>query len=154
MPEREELTGIQKRFLVQRLAEGDTPTQAAKAFKAEFDIELKRNRVAYYDPTTKFGAALPEELKTLFFTIQKKCFEDVDSVPIANLGYRLRRYNRMAIAAEERGNFKLAAELQKLAAEDKGGALTNRRELTGKGGTPLPAAAQVTIFQLPDNGRG
>ena len=46
----EELSFVQKRFLVQRLACFDTPTIAAKAFKEEYDVELKRNRVSYYDP--------------------------------------------------------------------------------------------------------
>ena len=31
---------------------------------------------------------------------------------------------------------------------------TSKHELTGKDGSPLPAASPVTIFALPDNGRG
>ncbi len=31
---------------------------------------------------------------------------------------------------------------------------TSRTELTGKDGAPLPAVSPVTIFALPDNGRG
>src|SRR5262245_4457359 len=52
----------------------------------------------------------------------------------------------------------LAAELGELAAKEVGGAFTNKHqhEHTGRDGKDLPAtpAAQVTIFQLPDNGRG
>jgi hypothetical protein len=154
----EELSFVQKRFLVQRLACFDTPTIAAKAFKEEFGIELKRNRVSYYDPTTKMGAALAEDLKALFFETRKHFLEDLESIPIANKAVRLRRLDRMAAAAEERGNLTLAADLGERAAKEVGGAYTNKHqhELTGKDGKDLPASApaQVTIFALPDNGRG
>jgi hypothetical protein len=154
----EELTFVQKRFLVQRLACFDTPTIAAKAFKEEFGIELKRNRVSYYDPTTKMGAALAEDFKALFFETRKRFLDDVESIPIANKTVRLRRLDRMAAAAEERGNLVLAADLGERAAKEVGGAYTNKHqhELTGKDGKELSAtpAAQVTIFALPDNGRG
>jgi len=92
----EELTFIQKRFLVQRLACFDTPTVAAKAFKEEYGVELKRNRVSYYDPTTKMGAALAEDFKKLFFETRKQFLEDLESIPIANKAVRLRRLDRMA----------------------------------------------------------
>ncbi len=49
----------------------------------------------------------------------------------------------------------LASSLLKQAAEEVGGSYTNRRELTGKDGKDLPVpVSPVTIFQLPDNGRG
>jgi hypothetical protein len=154
----EELSFVQKRFLVQRLACFDTPTVAVKAFKEEFGVELKRNRVSYYDPTTKMGTALAEDLKTLFFETRKQFLEDLESIPIANKAVRLRRLDRMATAAEDRGNLVLAADLGERAAKEVGGAYTNKHqhEHMGKDGKDLPAtpAAQVTIFQLPDNGRG
>jgi hypothetical protein len=132
----EELSFIQKRFLVQRLACFDTPTVAAKAFQEEYGAELKRNRVSYYDPTTKMGAALAEDFKTLFFETRKQFLEDLESIPIANKAVRLRRLDRMAAAAEERGNLMLAADLGERAAKEVGGAYTNKHQLehTGKDG--------------------
>ena len=60
----------------------------------------------------------------------------------------------MAAKAEAKGNFPLAAQLHKQAAEEMGNAYTNRRELTGKDGKDLPAPPPaVAIFALPDNGR-
>ena len=53
------------------------------------------------------------------------------------------------------GNIALAAQLFEQAAKEAGDSYTNRRELTGKNGAPLPAAASaVVMYQLPDNGRG
>jgi len=117
----EELSFVQKRFLVQRLAYFDTPTVAGKAFKEEFGVELKRNRVSYYDPTTKMGAALAEDFKTLFLT-RKQFLEYLESIPTANKAVRLRRLDRMANVAEDRGNLVLAADLGERAAKEVGGA--------------------------------
>jgi hypothetical protein len=158
MEKHEQLSFVLKREIVQRLARFDTPGQVVKAIKADHGIELSPQRVQFYDPTSKNGAALSDELKALFHETRKKFLDDLDAIPIANKAVRLRRLDRMATAAEEKGNMVLAAELGELAAKEVGGAFTNKHqhELTGKDGKDLPAApaAQVTIFQLPDNGRG
>jgi hypothetical protein len=158
MEKHEQLTFVLKREIVQRLARFDTPNQVVKAIKADHGIDLSPQRVQFYDPTSKNGAALSDELKTLFFETRKQFLEDLESIPIANKAVRLRRLDRMATVAEDRGNLVLAADLGERAAKEVGGAYTNKHQLehTGKDGKDLPAAApaQVTIFQLPDNGRG
>jgi hypothetical protein len=158
MEKHEQLSFVLKREIVQRLARHDTPGQVVKAIKTDHGIDLSPQRVQFYDPTSKNGAALSDELKGLFHETRKKFLEDLDAIPIANKAVRLRRLDRMAAAAEEKGNMVLAAELGELAAKEVGGAFTNKHQLehTGKDGKDLPAtaAAQVTIFQLPDNGRG
>jgi len=158
MEKHEQLTFVLKREIVQRLARFDTPNQVVKAIKADHGIDLSPQRVQFYDPTSKNGAALSDELKTLFFETRKQFLEDLESIPIANKAVRLRRLDRMATVAEDRGNLVLAADLGERAAKEVGGAYTNKHQLehTGKDGKDLPAnaPAQVTIFQLPDNGRG
>jgi hypothetical protein len=158
MEKHEQLSFVLKREIVQRLARYDTPGQVVKAIKADHGIDLSPQRVQFYDPTSKNGAALSDELKTLFHETRRKFLEDLDAIPIANKAVRLRRLDRMATLAEEKGNMVLAAELGELAAKEVGGAFTNKHQLehTGKDGKDLPAtpAAQVTIFALPDNGRG
>lgn len=158
MAPREELPFLVKRAIVQRLACYDTPTQVAAAIKEEFDLDLSLQRISYYDPTTRAGTALAEELKAIFAAARERFRNDIDAIPIANLAVRVRRLDRMAKAAEEKGNLALAAELGERAAKDIGGANTNERrhKLSGPNGEPLPTAApaQVTIIQLPDNGRG
>ncbi|WP_279141297.1 DUF2280 domain-containing protein, partial [Sphingomonas paucimobilis] len=93
--------------------------------------------------------------RVLFEQARKAFIEDTSTIPIAHRSSRLRALQRMATAAERKGNYPLAAALNKQAAEEMGNAYTNRRELTGKDGKDLPApAAAVAIFALPDNGRG
>ena len=63
----------------------------------------------------------------------------------------------MAEKAEGMHNLPLAAQLLEQAAKECGDAYSNRHkhEHMGKDGKDLPAPpAPVTIFQLPDNGRG
>lgn len=158
MEKGEELSFVLKREIVQRLAQFDTPTVIAKAMKADYGLDLSLPRISFYDPTTKNGQALSEELKTLFHKTRKAFLEEIDSIPIANKAVRLRRLDRMATSAEESRNITLAAQLLEQAAKEAGDAFSNRHkhEHTGKDGKdlPTPPAAGVTIIQLPDNGRG
>jgi hypothetical protein len=158
MPTSEELPGPVKAFIVQQLACFYGPSQVVKAVKEEFGIEVSRQRVHFYDPTKRAGRALNEELKALFFETREKAKQDLDSIPSYHKAIRLQRLDAMITTAIERGNVPLAAQLLEQAAKESGGAYTNKHqhEHTGKDGKDLPASApaQVTIFALPDNGRG
>jgi hypothetical protein len=154
----EDLPGPVKAFIVQRLARFIMPSQVVKAVKEEFGLDVSRQRVHFYDPTTRAGRALNEELKALFFETREKAKHDLDPIPSYHKAVRLQRLDDMICTALERGNLPLAAQLLEQAAKESGGAYTNKHqhEHTGKDGKDLPAApaAQVTIFALPDNGRG
>lgn len=155
MEKGEQLHFTIKREIVQALAKFDTPTKVAKDIKAAHGLELSVSRVHLYDPTTKNGQALSEELKTLFHDTRAAFLKDLDGIGGANKAVRLRRLDRMAVLAEERGNLPLAAQLNEQLAKESGDAFTNRHKVehTGKDGKDLPAAT-VTIIQLPENGRG
>lgn len=157
MVPREELGWAVKRAIVQRLACYETPTQLAKVSKADFGLELSRQRIEYYDPTIKAGAALDPILKALFEETRAKFLKDIEAIPIANKAVRLAMLNRMAVLAEGRGQIPEVRATLEQAAKEAGDAFTNERKLkhSGPNGEPLPAAtSSVTIFQLPDNGRG
>src|SRR4051812_33570805 len=91
-----------KIFVVQRLACFDRPSEVAKAVKEEFQLEISRQRVHYYDPTTKLGAALAPELKELFAKSRKAFLADIDSIPIANKAVQLRALDRALTLADGR----------------------------------------------------
>jgi hypothetical protein len=153
-----ELSGPVKAFIVQRLAFFDGPAQVVKAVKEEFGLDVTRQRVHFYDPTTRAGRALHPELKALFEESRKRATADLDSIGSYHKAVRLRRLDAMITQAIEMKNMPLAAQLLEQAAKESGGAYTNKHHLehTGKDGKDLPATptAQVTIFALPDNGRG
>lgn len=158
MAESNELTDEVKIFIVQRLACWDTPSQVAKSVNDEFGLNLPRQNIHKYDPTVKAGQELSEKLRTIFEETRKAFTEETSAIGIAHKAVRLRALDRMARTAEDRGNILGAAQLIEQAAKEVGGAFTNKHqhELTGKDGKdlPAPAAATVTIVQLPDNGRG
>jgi hypothetical protein len=150
-----EMTDEVKAFVIQSLASFDTPTQVVESVKAEYGITLTAQNVQNYDPTKYSGRKLAEKWRLMFEKARKAFVEDSSSIPIAHRSTRLRALQRMAAKAESMKNFPLAAQLHKQAAEEMGNAYTNRRELTGKDGKDLPAAAPaVAVFALPDNGRG
>jgi hypothetical protein len=147
----EELTQPVKVFIIQRLACFDRPSEVVKAVKEEFGLEVTRQRVHYYDPTSKMGAGLVPELKALFEEKRKAFLANTDGIAIANKAVQLRALDRALALAESRGQIAMVIPLVEAAAKIAG-TITNKHEHTGKGGAPLPGA-QVTIFQLPDNGR-
>jgi hypothetical protein len=123
-----------KTFIVQRLAMYDTPQQVADAVKDEFNVDVVRQHVRIYDATQTKSA---KKWRALFNSTRKQFLEKIADIPIANRAVRLRRLERMAVAAEAKGNRPLAAQLLEQAAKEVGDTFTNRRELTGKGGAPL-----------------
>lgn len=148
-----------KSHIVQALACFDTPSAVVASVKAEFGMVVSPQQVEGYDPTKRAGRALSEKWRLLFEATRETFIHDSSQIAIAHRSTRLRALQRMAQTAEARGNFPLAAQLYKQAAEEMGNVYSNKRELTGKDGKDLPAAATravspVAIFALPDNGRG
>jgi hypothetical protein len=134
-----------KRFIVQALACFDTPSQVAAAVKDEFGIDISRMQVATYDPMKATGSDLSPKWRAIFEQTRKKFLDDVSAIPIAQQSFRLRALNRMLRLAEDRKNAALAAQLLEQAAKEVGGAFTNRRELTGKGGGPMQIASAADL---------
>jgi hypothetical protein len=127
----------------------------AEAVRKEFGETIARQSIEAFDPTKRAGQKLAKRWRALFEETRKTFLEDTAAIGVSHRAVRLRALQRMATKAEEMGNMQLAAQILRQIAEEMGGALTNRRELTGKDGKDLPAPpAPVAIFQLPDNGRG
>lgn len=151
----EKLTDEARTFVVQRLAMYDPPELVARAVKDEFGITISRQGVHCYDPTKHAGRQLAKKWRDLFEATRKALVDGTAEVGVTHKLVRVRRLERMADRAEAVGNMALAKDLLKQVAEEMGNAYTNRRELTGPNGKELPAPqAAVTIYQLPDNGRG
>lgn len=141
-------------YIVQALACFDTPSVVAEAVKREYGLTVSRQKVEAYDPNKRAARSLAQRWTTLFEETRKAFLEDTSKIAISHRAVRLRALQRMAERAETMGNIALAAQLFEQAAKEAGDSYTNRRELTGKNGAPLPAAAPtVVMYQLPDNGR-
>jgi hypothetical protein len=149
MPKPDELPPNVKIFVVQQLACFERPSDVAKAVKEEFALEVSRQRVHYYDPTTKLGSALAPELKELFKTTRERFLADVDQIPIANKAVQLRALQKQLEKAERSPGanvvvislIEAAAKIAGTFAADK-----HTHELTGKDGQPLQAATATIIL--------
>lgn len=152
MEKGEKLNFVQKREIVQRLARFETPTEVKKAFKADHDIDLSLPRILFYDPTSKQGAALSEELKALFHEEREKAKTDLGNIRIFHKAAQLRSLDKALTLAESRGAIPMMINVIETAARIAG-TIVAKHEHTGKDGKDLPAVPQVVIM-LPDNGRG
>ena len=117
------LTVTQQRFLVRSLASFVTASEVAKAAKDQFGLELAAGHIARYDPTNVAGADLSKDLKALFHATRKQFVEDVDSIPIAHRGYRLRRLQQIVDTNKSPSVIRATMEQ---AAKEMGGAFTNK----------------------------
>lgn len=139
-----------QRFIVQALACYDTPTQAADAVKEEFGIEITRQQAASYDPTKVMGRTLAKKWRDLFHETRERFRKEVAEIPIADQAYRLRQLQRMTQEAMRRKNIVLAASLLEQAAKEQGGMFTNKREVSGPNGGPIPTMPTTIELVAPN----
>lgn len=95
-----------KRFIAQRCACFDTPTEVAIAVEAEFSLKVTRNQVQCYDPTTHAGRSLSAPLRRIFFDTRERFVEELEQLPLAHRATRLRRLEQIYRDAESSGNLK------------------------------------------------
>ena len=121
-----------KAFIVHGLATYMTPSEVVDAVKQEFDIEVTRQQVSSYDPYKAAGVNLSQHWKDMFDKFRNEFLDNVKAIPVANLAYRLRMLNDMAVDAYRSKNRVLTADLLKQAAEDVGGKYTNQQKVDSK----------------------
>lgn len=141
------LTEPIKIAIVQALACFDTPSEIAKAVKEEFGLVITRQQVAGYDPTKATCKGMAKKLRAIFESTRAAFLNDITTIPIAQQAVRLRTLQKELEKAKASGNSQLVLDVLERAAKELGGAFTNRRELTGKGGGPI---AQQTTNISPE----
>lgn len=126
-----------KLAITQALACFDTPTQVADFVKEEFGVVITRQQASQYDASRSTGKTMSKKLRAVFEATRAEFLKSTADIPIAQQSYRLRVLQRMLTRAEKQGNMAMVSQLLEQAAKESGGAFTNRRELTGKGGGPI-----------------
>ena len=145
------LDNEQKAFIVERLAVWESPSEVAKAVKAEFGTEISRQAIERYDPEKHAGRDLGARWRERFWRAREAFRRDLEAVPEVHKPVRVRRLAEMSRAAQARGNAVLAAALLEQIAKEVGNVYSNRRELTGTGGGPIDtknSTEQLTDEQL------
>jgi hypothetical protein len=138
-----------KTFIVGQLACYCQPSEIVKEVKEQFGLDLTRQKVHRYDPTKAAGKDVSAKLKAIFDETRKAYLEDKAAIGIAQPAFRMRMYDRIARAAETRGNVAMALQACEQAAKEGGGAYTNHRvhELAVH---DVPLTASVILSGHPD----
>lgn len=137
----------EKRFVVELLATFTSISDVVEAFAKEFPGRRVDNKQVWeYDlskPSNRKerGADLVE----LFDATRKAYLEETSSVRIAHKGWRLRELEDLYLEEKRSKLRKSAKATLEQAAKESGGAYTNRHELTGKDGAPLPTPPAPTV---------
>jgi len=123
--------------IVRSLATYEPPTETVKGVQEEFGITVTKQQCEAYDPTKKTGQDLSEEFKKEFYRIREDMNKNVNSIPIANIAYRLRRLQNFIDHDRYKDNAVIVPDLLEQAEKEVCGIYTNRKEITGSGGGPL-----------------
>lgn len=126
-----ELNDHQKLRIVMMLAQFYTPTEIVKDFREAGIDDLTVAQVGSYDPTRTYFEA-GKRWEKIFHDERERFMKEVQTVPIANQGYRLQMLQRTLETAVKTGNKVLANQTLRQAAEEVGGALTNERNVNVK----------------------
>ena len=135
-----------KRFIVRAHAWWIPSTEIGEQVKRTFGIELRLERISYYNPSLASSTDLSQELRAYFLEERAKAAKELDDIPIAHLPYRLRRSQARMDRLDDQGNYLAAQQVQDAAARDLGGLNTNVTRLKQSG----EATQRVLILRSLD----
>lgn len=116
--------------IVQALACFDTPSQASKAIKAEFGLDVSPQQCEAYDPNKRSGNRLSEKYRLIFAETRKTFLEDTSLIGVSHRAVRLRTLQRLVEKAESQGNISMVAQLLEQVAKETGDSYTNRQKVS------------------------
>lgn len=147
------LTEEHKAYIVTALACFKTVRQVVADMEEFYKIEVTPQQVQFYDPTrAPLNKRLGKKWRAVFGHSRERYVSDTSSIGLAHQKYRLEIRQKMLDRELDNGgnNKGLILEIVESGAKEAGGAFTNRRELTGKGGGPIETAA-ITLDQWKAN---
>jgi hypothetical protein len=136
------LTNEQQTFIIQCLARFKTPSETQELARINFDIEITRQSVETYDPTTHAGRNLRAKLQALFWEMREKFLEEIAAIDVSHKVVRLRELSELYHHAKKIKNYVVAAARLEQAAKEVGGIYTNKREHSGPNGGAIPLEVQ------------
>lgn len=98
-----------KELIVRLLARYYRPAEIIELFREEYEIELPRRQLTYYNPENKHGQKLSAKLKKLFYEERERYRQAEPATASAVRDVRLRKLERMAQLAMDTAE-KIAAE--------------------------------------------
>jgi len=133
-----------KIFIVRSLAVFNTPKETVDAVNEEFKIKVSPQQCERYDPTKRAGKDLSKDLVVEFNETRKQFTENIQSIPVANKVYRLKKMQNIINSNSK--NSMLVLQALEQAAKEVGEVFTNqsKRMIAGPDGKPLEIAVTMT----------
>jgi hypothetical protein len=140
------LTDEIRTFIVSGLACFDTSATIIAGVRQQFGVQIDRFQVRDYSP----DAAKPpaRRWRQMHEQIRAAFVEKQAGIAVTSKAVRLRRLERMADRAEERGNFPLAAALLEQAAKECGDVFSNKVKHKHEGTGPDGQIEYRTVVEF------
>jgi hypothetical protein len=140
------LSGEIQVYVVERLAGFDHPAFIAADVAEEFGVEVSRQAIQRYDPTSHAGRDLSEKWRDLFWATRKAFLENTAKIGVSHRAVRLRAVQRLASRAEAEGDLDLALKALDQAHREMSDVYCARRQATSK--APDMAAIEARKAEL------
>lgn len=113
------LTEAVKTEIVLLLAGFHSPTGVAVRLRVDLGIEVHRSQVIRYDPTKPCYEG-GDRWREIFRRARERHIEEIASIPIAHMGFRLNQLQEIMFKAKDSGNIRLAMRAIAQAAREVG----------------------------------
>lgn len=128
------LTNHQKSFIVIALARFHTPQRVADLVKEEYGIDIPRQQVDYYNPTTASSKGeLASRWEELFRETRKQYIEGQKQVAIAHERWRLEKIEKIVRDRMQRKDHGTALKALEQAAKERGRVYSNVQDVQSGG---------------------
>lgn len=138
------LSNEQKTYVVRRLAAYDKPAAIAQSLKDVFGVTISPQAIEHYDPDRPAGHDLAPQWREVFRAARKAYIAETADIGNMDKPVRMRLRERMAIAAWEEGNYKLANDILDSIAKEAGDAFAGRNRHEQFGGIQPTAIVTFT----------
>lgn len=109
----------QKQIIVSSLACFNSVSEVQSVLKEMFDLDLPASQVSFYNPDTRNGRELSEDLRQLYRHTREEYMTEITKHPIANKGFRLGELQKNYDKAKN--NIVLRNQILEQAAKEVGG---------------------------------
>jgi hypothetical protein len=138
------LNDEQKTYVVKRLAAYDRPAAIAHDLLEVFGVTVSPQAIEHYDPERPAGHDLAPRWREAFAEARKVFLAQTADLTHLEKPMRLRLRGRMAIAAWDEGNYRLANDILDAIAKEAGDVLNGKHGLFGPGGIQPTAIVTFT----------
>lgn len=138
-------------YIVTALATYTPVTEVIRQVRAIHGVEVGMGQVIHYDASRSYYKGA-KKWADIFNETRRQFLSRAARDGLARMEVRLTALDRLAQKAEDQGNYKLAADILRQAAEDVGGIYTNLRRVQTDPAAALSQLLGVNPSEIPQRG--